>query len=127
MSLKIYIFLITICTIFCWISFGIILWNTNPFETEILSFILFYFSLFLSLIGTIALIGSLIRIKFKRNKFVLKQAIIAFRQAIWFSSIVVFFLILQSFNLLFWWNISLFILFLAVLEFFFISLEKNKF
>ncbi|MFH1838607.1 MAG: hypothetical protein ABH808_03925 [Candidatus Kuenenbacteria bacterium] len=126
MSLKIYILLITICTIFCWISWGIILCNINPFEARILEFTLFYFSLFLALIGTIALGGSLIRIKFDRNKIIFKQAIIAFRQAIWFSSLIILFLILQSSNLLHWWNISLFILFLAVLEFFFISLEKNK-
>jgi hypothetical protein len=126
MTLKVYIFLITICTIFCWILWGIVLWNVNPFEIEIGGFVLFYFSLFLSLIGTIALIGSLIRIKFKRNKFILKQAVIAFRQAIWFSSLIIFFLILQGNNLLYWWNISLFILFLAILEFFFISLDLKK-
>jgi hypothetical protein len=126
MTLKVYIFLITICTIFCWILWGIVLWNVNPSEIEIGGFVLFYFSLFLSLIGTIALIGSLIRIKFKRNKFILKQAVIAFRQAIWFSSLIIFFLILQGNNLLYWWNISLFILFLAILEFFFISLDLKK-
>ncbi|PKL72529.1 hypothetical protein CVV26_00760 [Candidatus Kuenenbacteria bacterium HGW-Kuenenbacteria-1] len=125
MSLKVYIFLISICTILCWVSFGIVLWNINPFEAEIGGFILFYFSLFLSLMGVIALGGSLIRMKLHRNKLIPKQAIIAFRQAIWFSGLIIFFLILQGFNLLYWWNISLFILFLAVLEFFFISLDKK--
>ena len=52
MAPKIYIFLITICAIFCWISLGIVLWNVNPFETEIEGFILFYLSLFFSLVGT---------------------------------------------------------------------------
>ncbi|MBI4652725.1 hypothetical protein HY750_00520 [Candidatus Kuenenbacteria bacterium] len=137
MTLKLYIFLITICAILCWISWGIILWNINPSETEIGGFILFYLSLFLALVGAIALVGSLIRIKFNRNKsstrtlaldkFILKQAVIAFRQAIWFSSLIIFFLILQGVNLLYWWNISLFVLFLAVLEFFFISLDLKKY
>ncbi len=126
MTLKIYIFIITICTILCWISWGIILWNIDPSETELGGFILFYLSLFLSLMGTITLGGSLIRLKFNRNKLILKQAIIAFRQAIWFSLLIIFFLILQSFHLLYWWNIGLFILFLAVLECFFMSLEKSQ-
>ncbi len=126
MTLKVYILLIAICTIFCWISWGIILWNIDPSESELGGFILFYLSLFLSLMGTITLGGSLLRLKFNRNKLILKQAIIALRQAIWFSSLIIFFLILQGFNLLYWWNIGLFVLFLIVLESFFMSLEKSN-
>ncbi|MEK9130167.1 MAG: hypothetical protein AAB526_02115, partial [Patescibacteria group bacterium] len=112
---------------FCWISFGIILLNVDPFEAEFGGFVLFYCSLFLSLMGTMALSGSLIRIKFKRNKVIPRQIIVSFRQAIWFSVLIIFFLILHKLKLLYWWNINLLICFLIASEFFFISFEKNNY
>lgn len=124
MTLKKYLTLMSLITLICWICFGIIIYNLNPEITNFFGFLLFYFGFFLILLGTLSLIGFIIRVHFSKN-LVAKQVVVSFRQSIWLSLLIAFFLVLQSLRLLRWWNITLFILFLAFLEFFFLSYSRK--
>jgi hypothetical protein len=124
MRLKNYLILMSLSTLVCWLTLLGIIFNIDPEEAGILGFFLFYLALLLSLIGTLALLGFLIRIKTSEEP-TFRKVVISFRQAIWFSLLIVFFLSLKAQDLLRWWNVSLFILFLVLLELSFILRKRG--
>lgn len=126
MSVRLYITIMLIATLLSWASWLLILFMVAPAEAGLLGFIFFYISLFLGLLGTVALIGLLIRHMKTRNKFIVEKVIISFRQGTWLSLLIVTSLLLQSHRLLTWWNITLLVLIAAFLEFFFISAHANR-
>lgn len=111
-------------TLLCWLTWGAVVLNIDPEEVGSLGFFLFYLALLLSLIGSLALLGFLVRIKFSQEP-TFRKVKTSFRQAIWFSFLIIFFLSLKGQELLRWWNVSLFILFLGLLELFFITYRKR--
>jgi len=115
MTLKTYLNLMLICTLICWAAWVLSLLVINPEKAGVLGFILFYFSLFLAILGTAAIIGFLIRARLGKTP-IFVQVSIAFRQGLWIASIVVFLLLLKGLNLLRWWNFMLFILIIVIIE-----------
>ncbi len=115
MTLKTYLNLMSICTLICWGVWVLSLFVINPEKAGILGFILFYFSLFLAILGTMAIVGFLIRVRLGKTP-IFTQVAIAFRQGIWIAGIVVFLLLLKGLNLLRWWNFVLFILMIVIIE-----------
>lgn len=124
MNLRRYLNLMSLLILVSWSCLGIIIFQLNPEITNFFGFLLFYFALFLSILGILAIIGVIIRARFSKD-LVTKQVVVSFRQAVWLSLLIVFFLVLQSLNLIRWWNVTIFILFLALLEFFFLSLNRK--
>lgn len=124
MSLKKYLILMLFATAVCWLAFGMIIYFVDPDRAGILGFSLFYLSLLLSLCGILALLVLLARSRFSEDP-AYRQVSTSFRQAVWFSLLITFFLFLQGMRVLKWWNLILFILFLAGLEFFFISHKRR--
>ncbi len=125
MTLRQYLILMTISAIFCWGIWGFVLYSVDPTAAGILGFIFFYFSLFLSLTGTLAVLGLLLRMKFGKEGLVFKTVTISFRQATLLSFLVIGSLILKSQGIFTWWNIIFLVLALTVLEFFFMSYKKR--
>jgi hypothetical protein len=125
MTLKKYLILMSICTLFCWLAWVLVINYIDPTETGVLGFVFFYSSLFLAVLGTMSVFGFAFRMKIFKDELVYKQVGTAFRQAVMFGVLVVGSLFLQSKSLLTWWNIILFVLALTVLEFFFISYKKR--
>jgi hypothetical protein len=115
MTLKTYLNLMLICTLICWGVWVLSLLVINPEKAGVLGFILFYFSLFLAILGTAAIIGFLIRARLGKTP-IFVQVSIAFRQGLWIASIIVFLLLLKGLNLLRWWNFILFILIIVIIE-----------
>jgi len=124
MNLRRYLNLMSLLILVSWSCLGVIIFQLNPEITNFFGFLLFYFALFLSILGILAIIGVIIRARFSKD-LVTKQVVVSFRQAVWLSLLIVFFLVLQSLNLIRWWNVTIFILFLALLEFFFLSLNRK--
>ena len=114
-----------LATLLCWLAFVAVIIYINPTEAGFIGFLLFYVSLFLSLVGFFALLGFFVRIWLLTQPVVFKQVIIAFRQAIWFASLIVFCLILQSQKLLTWWTVILFIALLTFIESLFLFGRKK--
>lgn len=124
MTLKQYLKFMLIATALCWLAFVIIIFTVDPHEATTLQFILFYISLLLSLTGILAIIGLIFRGHLS-SESTPKKVSTAFRQAIWFSTLIIFFLFLQGQRILTWWNLIIFLLFLTLLEFFFLS-HRNQ-
>jgi hypothetical protein len=127
MTLKKYLFLMTIATLLCWGALGLILIFVNPYEAGLLGLLFFYSTLFLGLSGVFSIIGFVLRYLIKRNEFAYQQVKTAFRQGLMFALLIVTALILQGFKLLVWWNLLLLIILLGGVEYFFVMSEiKNK-
>jgi len=124
MSLKTYLNLMSILTGICWLGWLAVIFLINPVEVGLVGFILFYFSLFLAILGTCSVLGFLVRIRLSQ-KPIFAQTQIAFRQAIWMSLFVVAALALKAFNILRWWNGLFLLLFLVILESFFLSSRRR--
>jgi len=121
MTLKKYLLGMMISTIFCWISWGMILYYVDPQTTGFVGVAAFYVSLFFALIGLLTLVGFYMRVWFSKNEILFAHIGPAFRQAILLSLILTGSLFLQSFRLLTWWDAALFIASVALLEFYFLS------
>jgi hypothetical protein len=126
MTLKQYLILMSISAVFCWAIWIFVLFMIDPTTAGILGFVFFYLSLFLSLVGTMSVLGLLLRKKFGKEEAVFRTVTTSFRQATLLSLLLIGALFLKSKSLLAWWNIVLLVLALTVLEFFFISYQKRK-
>ncbi|MFH1367393.1 MAG: hypothetical protein ABIH38_05460 [Patescibacteria group bacterium] len=124
MLLKKYLILMIIATFVAWISLGAVIFTMSP-EAGLLSLMLFYGTLFLSLLGSFFLLGFLFRYIFQRNIPLFRHLGISFRQGLLFTILVVGSLVLQAASYLRWWNLILFFIFLVILEFFFSLQKKN--
>lgn len=124
MTLKKYLNLMMILTVICWLAWVAVLFYINPEETGLIGFVLFYFSLFLAVLGTASVLGFILRVRFNQGP-VFKQVEVSFRQGIWLGLLVIGLLLLKETALLRWWNGVFLLLFLIFLEFFFLSSCKK--
>lgn len=114
----------SLMTLVCWIAWLVVIFYMSPDESNALVFLLFYLSLFFALMGTFSLIGFFIRVWFSKDPVIFRHLGISSRQAVWFSMLLVGTLILQGSGFIRWWNVLLLILFLVMIEFFFLSSKQ---
>ncbi|MCB9802446.1 hypothetical protein H6761_00315 [Candidatus Nomurabacteria bacterium] len=126
MQLKTYNYSMLGATVVAWLGFFLVISNFDPDQANVVVFVFLYFSLFLSILGTLSLLGFLLRKLLQRKKEQsYKVATESFRQAFIFATVVVVALILQATRLLNWWNILLLIIFATLLEFIILSFRKD--
>jgi len=126
MLLRGYLIIMVVATAVCWSAFSYIVQTVNPEITNWVGFLLFYLSLFFSIVGSASILGFIIRFIALKNKLVLSSVRDAFRQSFLFSFFIVAILYLLSKDLFSWLNLILLIVGLSVLEFFILSYSKNK-
>jgi hypothetical protein len=124
MTLKIYLIIMLLATAICWSAWAVVIQSINPETTNFIGFLLFYASLFLSIVGTSAVVGFLIRFILLRKALVFRQVAVAFRQSFLFAAVIIASLVLQSFQLLTWYNALFLVVAVTVLEFFLISYKR---
>lgn len=124
MTLRTYIVIMILATVACWSSWLYSVYSINPNDTNWIGFSLFYFSLFLSVVGTAAVFGFLVRFVIIRQKMAFHSVKEAFRQSFLFSALIIISLILLSRDLFTWMNLSFLVIGLSVLEFFLLSAEN---
>ena len=125
MTLKTYLTIMIMMTLLCWSAFAIVLFTIDPGLTNWIGLTLFYSSLFLSIIGSAAIIGFLLRFVILKQKLAWQIVKEAFRQSFLFAFLIVISLILLSHNLFTWLNLFFLIAGLTILEFFMLSMEKK--
>ncbi len=113
-------------TAICWGSFVFVLFTIDPFVTNWLGFVLFYSSLFLSLTGSFAIFGFLVRFALLKQALAFRLVTDAFRQSFLLSLMVSASLILQSLELFSWTNLFLLVGGTAALEYFLISQGRSR-
>lgn len=126
MTLKDYLILMSIATGIAWGSWVYVLFQVDPHEAGLMGFVLFYVTLFASLVGTLAILGSIYRVVLrKRQHLVTREVRISFRHGMMVSAAAIVALILSTQNLLSW--ITLVLLFGAVglLEYLFLLVQEN--
>ena len=111
-------------TAVCWLAWIYLLFAINPETTNWLGFLLFYVSLFISLVGTAAITGFLVRFVALHQVLAFRSVKEAFRQSFLFALLIVISLILLSQNLFTWFNLLFLIIGLSILEYFLLSYSK---
>jgi len=124
MTLKKYLKTMTVTTVICWIIFIYVILSINPDTTNWIGFLLFYSSLFLSIVGTTTIIGFIVRFVAIKQKLAFHLVKEAFRQSFLFALLIIISLLLLERNLFTWLNLFFLIISLSILEYFLISYEK---
>lgn len=124
MTLPTYLKTMGSLTAVCWLAWIYLLFAINPESTNWIGFLLFYLSLFLSLVGTAALVGFLIRFVGLKQILAFRSVKEAFRQSFLFALLIVVSLILLSQDLFTWFNLLFLVIGLSILEFFLLSYSK---
>jgi len=126
MTLKNYLFVMSVLTAICWGIFIFVAGLVDPTATNLIGFGLFYFSLFLALTGVGALFGFLARLIVKKKDLTFNLVKLAFRQSFLFSLFIIFLLILKAQHLFNWLNLLLLVIIFLILELFLVSYKKSR-
>lgn len=126
MTLKNYLFVMSVLTLLCWGIFIFVASLVDPTATNFIGFFLFYISLFLALTGTGALCGFLVRVLIRKKDLAFNLVKLSFRQAFLFSLFIIFLLILKAQHLFNWLNLFLLVIIFTIFELFLISYKKSR-
>lgn len=125
MTLKSYLFLMSVGTLMCWIAWLFVIFNIAPADAGPGGLIFFYVSLFLSILGTFSVLGFLIRKAIlKDEEVVFRHVKHTFRQSILIGILTILALVLLSQGLLYWWNAAILIAFFFFIESIFFTSKK---
>lgn len=124
MTFRTYLFLMGFATLVCWGAVVVVLALVDPFAGSFGVFV-FYGSLFLSLVGTLALFGIIVRKFLFREEPHFVHVAIAFRQSILFALLIVTLLLFAHAQLLRWWLILLLIVFFTIIEYLLLSILER--
>lgn len=124
MNLRIYLILMSLGTLGCWIAWFFVLNNISPIDAGLLGLFFFYCSLFLAIVGSFSVVGFLVRRFFSKNdEIVFHHVRQTFRQSILLSILSIGLLLLLANGLFFWWNSLLLVSIFIFIEIF---LATNK-
>ncbi|MFA6526176.1 MAG: hypothetical protein WCT26_02055 [Candidatus Buchananbacteria bacterium] len=126
MTLKQLILIVLAATVICWLSWVLVLIEVDPTSSGWTGLLIFYGSLFFSLLGSFFL--SVLIFRRLTNKIDLEYKIVSasFRQSFFFALVIIGALFLQSKHFLTWWNIIILVLGIGILEYFFLSYKKTS-
>lgn len=126
MTFKQFFFVMLIGTILMWSSWLFILFSIDPGTTVLMGILFFYLTLSVSLIGTFTLMGIFFRHLLQKDILLSKKVGRSFRQSVLLSFLFIGALFLQQQSFFNGWTISLLILFVSFIEFFFLSLKSMR-
>jgi hypothetical protein len=127
MTLRQYISIMIVATLFCWLAWVMVIMNVDPFEASPSMFIFFYLSLFLALFGMISLILFGAFRLFGRGEFSLYRYVQkSFVDALAISVFLVALLYMQSLGYLHYWNLGILFAIMVFLGLFRISTKRSR-
>ncbi len=126
MNYRLFLILIILGTIVAWVAWVTVLFNFDPTQISLIGFVMFYLSFFLAFSGTIFILGDSLKMRLLKKQLLYHRLRTSIRHAILLTILVMGWAVLKSYNLLQWWNLILYMLVLTVLEFFFISSQKQR-
>jgi hypothetical protein len=121
MTIRSYLWGMRLCTLVALASFVAVVYFVNPFRDKVLSQVLFYTSLFFSVIGIATLFLFWVRRTFSKSSESSAGIGINFRQGALIAFAVCALLALQSFRLLVWWDGGIVVAGILLIELWFLS------
>jgi hypothetical protein len=121
MTVRGYLWGMRLSTLVAVAALGLVVRYVNPFRDGILGQTLFYISLFFSITGLATLFLFWLRRKFANNETVYLNVGVSFRQGMLIAFATVALFLLQSFQLLVWWDAGLVIAAALLVELWFLS------
>jgi hypothetical protein len=125
MTLRQYLVWLILGTLVAWGALIIVLNYLNPETAGQIGLLFFYLALFLSLAGTLTLLGFAWRYWRHKQDVLFRHVLISFRQGVLLALAAVITLWLKVHDLLTWWNLGLLIIGLTLLEFFWLSVRRQ--
>ncbi len=117
MTFRQYLLTMLFGTALCWVSFGLVLFNIDPFHSNTAGFLFFYLSLFFALLGTCTVVWSAVGSLRSHDDTPLFRLVgVRFWYSAVLSGSLVLLLFLQSLRVLRPWNIGLFFFCLFLLS-----------
>lgn len=126
MTLKKYLLTTAITTAICWTVLLFVSSVINPETTNLLGFLIFYFTLFLAVSGTAFLFGFFVRFVALKHDLVFHSVRVAFRQSFLFALFIICVLILLSQDLFTWLNLLMLVIVFVIIETIMIHSQKNR-
>lgn len=121
MSLRLYLIIMSLVSLCAWIAWFIVLHAIDPTKSGFLGFLLFFLTLGISVLSSMTLFGTLIRVWVKKDQVVYRHVVRSLRQALILTSLFLVALILTGVGLLAWWVLMLLVLIATVLELIFLG------
>ncbi|MBI5793637.1 hypothetical protein HZA87_00925 [Candidatus Uhrbacteria bacterium] len=125
MSFRRYLILMTLSTLGAWGAWVVVINAIDPTQSGWLGFFLFYVTLSIALLGTLALLGIAVRIWKKRASLPVRITLKAFRQGLLLTTLFVVSLILFSHGWFRWWTMLLVLFIVGFIELAFVSSQHS--
>jgi hypothetical protein len=126
MRLRDFLILMGSASLVAWGAWAFVLFSIDPTRAGILGLLFFYLTLALASVGTLTVVGTVIRYFTQKDVPVFRHVIKAFRHSIWFSALLCICLVLMAHQLFVWWVVCLIVLALAVVELIIISSQIKR-
>jgi len=124
MSFRLFLLIMSLATTAAWIGWMFVIHSIDPTQAGTLGFVLFSFTLFVAVLGTAVLFGTLLRIWLRPSDLPLRQTVRAFRQALILTGLFFATLFLFSQEALRWWTALLVFILFTLVEFLFLSRKR---
>lgn len=115
----------SIVSLCAWVAWFIVIHAIDPTRSGFLGFFLFFVTLGISILSTMTLFGTLIRIWLRKDQVVYRHVVRSLRQGLILTSLFLVALILSGIGLLVWWVLMLLVLIATVLELIFLGSTES--
>ncbi|MDD2785765.1 MAG: hypothetical protein PHS79_02610 [Patescibacteria group bacterium] len=126
MTFRWFVILMGIGTALAWIAWLFVIQTMNPVEAGLTAFIFFYFTLFLSLVGTLSMLELIFRVGIRRDAMITREVRVSVRHAMLLALGGSTALWLSSNRALSWYWILLLIICMSVVEYLFLAVQTSR-
>lgn len=126
MTYRQFLFWMLFATVLGWFGFASVVRTIDPMSSGFMGPAFFYMTLSFAVMGTLSVIGMLLRATFRPHVAVARHAGTSFRQSILLTVLAVGSLALHAKDALNWWTALMFLGTITVAEFFLISWRGGR-
>lgn len=126
MSIQTFLSLMSVGSALAWFAWAVTLFRVNPFEMGVSALVMFYLTLSIALVGTLTVIGSVLRIHLLRREVHGREIRTAFRHAVLFAAIAIATLILSAAGKFQTYHTIIAIAIASIIEYFFLQWKQGR-
>jgi len=126
MTFRQFLFWMTFGSLLGWFAFVSVIRLIDPMSSGLMGMAFFYLTLAFATMGTLSVVGMLLRAALKPHVAVARHAGTSFRQSILLTVLVLGSLVLHARGILNWWTALMFLGTVTISEFFLISWRGSR-